>query len=147
MHDFQVSVYWSFLGDPCPQPEQLNASSGHLSDCTKQETFDYFSGSAWPYIVSFSVLGLSLFRKDIPNSTYTQHKMIAEPPTRFKTQIGLHGICLQLHARTHAFMSHTYTYTVNIIICTTYMLWMGCPDYGILFSFPGLHTMFACTHM
>ena len=49
-------------GDPCGQPEQLSAESSDITDCTKQETFDYFSGSAWPYIVSFTVLGLSLLR-------------------------------------------------------------------------------------
>ena len=66
--DVRVS-YLHLAGDPCQQPEQLSAESSNIHDCTKQETYDYFSGSAWPYIVSFTVLGLSLLRTSniLPN--------------------------------------------------------------------------------
>ncbi|KAL7042509.1 hypothetical protein ACKWTF_001170 [Chironomus riparius] len=51
----QQNVFQFMDGDPCPQPEQLNASL--LDKCSHLEGYDYFSGSELTYIYSCVVLG------------------------------------------------------------------------------------------
>lgn len=51
----QRNVFQFIDGDPCPQPEQLNASL--LEPCSHIEGFDYFSGSELAYIYACVFLG------------------------------------------------------------------------------------------
>lgn len=51
----QKNVFQFFEGDPCPQPEQLNATL--LDPCSHLEGYDYFSGSELTYIYACVFLG------------------------------------------------------------------------------------------
>ena len=46
--DIQQNVFFHNQGDPCPQPEQLNAT--RMEPCMHLTGFDYFQGSEVPYI-------------------------------------------------------------------------------------------------
>ncbi|XP_062502786.1 dual oxidase-like isoform X1 [Corticium candelabrum] len=57
--DIQSNVFLNLASDstsPCHFSFQL--SEDMLDDCTEMKTFDYFTGSETPYIVTFSSLGL-----------------------------------------------------------------------------------------
>lgn len=53
--EIQKDVFHWSEGDPCPQPEQLNATL--LEPCNNLEGYDYFSGSELAYIYSCVFLG------------------------------------------------------------------------------------------
>lgn len=53
--EIQKDVFHWSEGDPCPQPEQLNATL--LEPCNYLEGYDYFSGSELAYIYSCVFLG------------------------------------------------------------------------------------------
>ncbi|XP_040165408.1 dual oxidase [Anopheles arabiensis] len=53
--EIQRDVFHWKQGDPCPQPEQLNATL--LEPCNYLEGYDYFSGSELAYIYSCVFLG------------------------------------------------------------------------------------------
>ena len=53
--EIQRNVFFFREGDPCPQPEQLNAST--LAPCNILSGYDYFSGSEVPYIYGCLLLG------------------------------------------------------------------------------------------
>jgi len=59
-------LFMSFFssGTPCvPDFPQLSAHNGEMENCTRIESFDYFSGSEVPYILTvFFILG-SIVRK------------------------------------------------------------------------------------
>ena len=46
--DIQKEVFFWHNGDPCPQPEQLNAT--RMEPCMYLKGYDYFQGSEVPYI-------------------------------------------------------------------------------------------------
>ena len=59
MRHFNGFVKFFFLGDPCPQPSQLN--SNDLEVCTPRQFHDYFWGSEVSYIASYVCLALVPF--------------------------------------------------------------------------------------
>lgn len=53
--EIQKNVFFFKDGDPCPQPEQLNATK--LEPCSYLEGYDYFSGSELAFIYACVFLG------------------------------------------------------------------------------------------
>lgn len=53
-HEIQRHVFFWHTGDPCPQPEQLNASK--LAPCPYLKGYDYFDGSELAYIYACLLL-------------------------------------------------------------------------------------------
>ena len=52
--DIQENVFFHHEGDPCPQPQQLNATN--MEPCMFLKGYDYFQGSEVPYIFGCIVI-------------------------------------------------------------------------------------------
>lgn len=61
----------SFVGDPCPQPNQLTAED--LEPCAPRVTYDYFTGSELPYIIGITSLGVFPLGRFILCKSYRVH--------------------------------------------------------------------------
>jgi len=49
--------------DPCPRGTVNGSDINIVSPCTKLRTFDYFTGSEAPYILTFAAVGLFIICK------------------------------------------------------------------------------------
>lgn len=57
-------MFYSLLGDPCPQPKQLEISD--MAECNKNFGYDYFTGSGNSFLIILGTVLLFPIRKS-PN--------------------------------------------------------------------------------
>ena len=80
--DIQENVFFHHEGDPCPQPEQLNATK--MEPCMFLKGYDYFQGSEVPYI--FGVIVILFIPVALLCSAYGVVKIMNSRRRKIKTK-------------------------------------------------------------
>ena len=80
--DIQENVFFHHEGDPCPQPQQLNATE--MEPCMFLKGYDYFQGSEVPYI--FGVIVILFIPVALLCSAYGVVKIMNSRRRKIKTK-------------------------------------------------------------
>ena len=80
--DIQENVFFHHEGDPCPQPQQLNATK--MEPCMFLKGYDYFQGSEVPYI--FGVIVILFIPVALLCSAYGVVKIMNSRRRKIKTK-------------------------------------------------------------